>query len=63
MRRKSKDIPKNKRRLVVSASYQPKELREARRVKAYLDQTGKIINKYIKDLIRQDLDAKGFMMD
>lgn len=63
MRRKSENMPTARRRLTVSANYQPRELREARRIKAYLDQSGKIISRYIKDLIQRDLDEKGFMMD
>ena len=33
------------------------------RIKAYLEQNGLIANKYLKELIKADLDGKGFMMD
>lgn len=36
---------------------------DGERVKAYLEQTGQSANAYIKNLIKADLDAKGFSVD
>ena len=36
---------------------------EGQRVKAYLEQSGKSANSYIKELIKNDLDSKGFTID
>ncbi len=40
--------------------YSLSELQDGERVKAYLEQTGQSANSYIKQLIKADLDAKGF---
>jgi hypothetical protein len=36
---------------------------DGERVKAYLEKTGQSANSYIKQLIKADLDAKGFNVD
>lgn len=36
------------------------DAKEGERIKAYLEQTGQSANSYIKDLIKKDLDNKGF---
>lgn len=46
-----------------SVKYALSEQNESNRVKAYLAQTGQSANSYIKGLIKQDLDSKGFMLD
>lgn len=45
-----------------SVKYALSEQNESNRVKAYLVQTGQSANAYIKQLIKQDLDNKGFMI-
>lgn len=44
----------------LSVSYKRQERNEGLRVKAYLEQTGQSANSYIKELIKNDLDSKGF---
>lgn len=44
-----------------AVNYRPTDIKEGQRVKAYLDQTGQSANAYIKKLIKNDLDQKGFM--
>ena len=36
---------------------------EGKRLKAYLEQSGQSANSYIKELIKKDLDDKGFMLE
>lgn len=36
---------------------------EGKRLKSYLEQTGQSANAYIKQIIKHDLDEKGFMID
>ena len=43
--------------------YSLSEAQDGERVKAYLEQTGQSANSYIKQLIKADLDAKGFSVD
>ena len=53
----------NQKTITIAASYKPgTDLKEGKRVKAYLDQTGQSANSYIKALIRADLDSKGFII-
>lgn len=47
----------------LSVNYRPTDIKEGRRVKAYLEQTGQSANAYIKRLIKDDLDRKGFTID
>ena len=50
----------NEKTITVSASYKPgTDILEGVRLKAYLTQTGKSANSYIKGLIKADLDSKG----
>lgn len=42
-----------------SIAYKKSDIAEGKRLKAYLDGTGKSANSYIKALIKADLDAKG----
>lgn len=39
------------------------DTKEGKRVKAYLEHTGKSANAYIKELIKNDLDSKGFTIN
>lgn len=45
--------------LQVTVKYTPTDIKEGKRVKEYLAQTGQSANSYIKSLIKQDLDSKG----
>lgn len=42
--------------------YIENENRENERLKTYLEKTGQSANSYIKNLIKSDLDKKGFMV-
>ena len=47
-----------------AVNYRPgTDIQDGQRIKAYLEQTGQSANSYIKDLIKRDLDSKGFMVD
>lgn len=46
----------NKKSLTFAICYRPAEIAEGLRLKAYLAQTGKSANAYIKRLIEEDLD-------
>lgn len=48
--------------ITIAASY-CNDWDEGLRIKAYLERSGLIANRYLKDLIKADLDSKGFMMD
>lgn len=51
----------NEKTITIAASYKPgTDLLEGKRVKAYILQSGKTTNSYIKELIKNDLDNKGF---
>lgn len=52
----------NANSIYFSLKYTPQEQKEGQRVKAYLEQTGQSANSYIKSLIKEDLDSKGFMI-
>lgn len=52
----------NKKCVRLAIKYTPNELKESNRVKKYLAQTGQSANSYIKRLIKDDLDSKGFML-
>lgn len=43
--------------------YSAVDAQEGKRLKAYLEQTGQSANAYIKRLIKDDLDSKGFTID
>lgn len=47
----------------LSVNYRPTDIIEGQRIKAYLEQTGQSANAYIKRLIKDDLDRKGFTID
>lgn len=47
----------------LSVNYRPTDIIEGQRIKAYLEQTGQSANAYIKRLIKDDLDSKGFTID
>lgn len=54
----------NEKTITIGASYKPgTDIQEGQRVKAYLKQTGQSANSYIKGLIKDDLDGKGFYVD
>lgn len=53
----------NANSIYFSVKYTPQEQAEGQRVKAYINQTGQSANSYIKNLIKRDLDDKGFMID
>ena len=46
----------NKKSLTFAICYRPNDIAEGLRLKAYLAQTGKSANAYIKELIQDDLD-------
>ncbi len=53
----------NEKTITIAASYKPgTDIKEGQRIKAYLEQTGKTANSYIKELIKKDLDNKGFVL-
>lgn len=51
----------NKDSINLSVSYKRLERDEGLRIKAYLAQSGQSANSYIKELIKADLDKKGFI--
>lgn len=54
----------NTKSIILSCSYRPgTDIQEGERVRAYLSATDQSANAYIKNLIKDDLDKKGFMMD
>ena len=54
----------NEKTITIAASYKPgTDLSEGERVKAYLSQSGKTANSYIKELIKNDLDNKGYLFE
>lgn len=54
----------NTKSIILSCSYRPgTDIQEGERVKAYLAATGQNANAYIKRLIKDDLDKKGFNDD
>jgi len=50
----------NQKSIQLAVNYRPTDIQDGERVKAYLEQTGQSANSYIKQLIKADLDAKGF---
>lgn len=46
-----------------TVSYKRLEQKEGLRVKAYLEQSNQNANRYIKELIKSDLDSKKFMLN
>lgn len=52
----------DKKIIQFKTKYNLSELQDGERVKAYLKQTGQSANSYIKNLIKADLDSKGFMI-
>ena len=53
----------NAKSINLAVSYKPPERAEGERIKAYLEQTGQSANSYLKELIKKDLDNKGFMLE
>ena len=54
----------NQKTVTIAASYKPgTDINEGKRIKAYLAQTGQSANSYIKELIKADLDSKGFVLN
>lgn len=53
----------NENSIFYHIKYTPKENIEGERLKEYLKQSGKTANSYIKELIKNDLDSKGFMIN
>lgn len=49
----------NEKRIPFSIGYTPVDIEEGKRLKAYLKETEKSANSYIKGLIKADLDSKG----
>lgn len=49
----------NTKTITFVCSYKPTDIKEGKRLKAYLATTGQSANSYIKGLIRADLDSKG----
>lgn len=50
----------NQKSIQLAVNYRPTDIQDGERIKAYLQQTGQSANSYIKNLIKADLDAKGF---
>lgn len=46
-----------------AVKYSAVDANQGNTLKAYLEQTGQSANSYIKQLIKADLDAKGFNVD
>lgn len=54
----------NEKTITIAASYKPgTDLKEGERIKAYLASVRQSANSYIKELIKADLDSKGFMIE
>lgn len=53
----------NKDSINLAVSYKRLERKDGERIKAYLEQTGQSANSYIKELIKRDLDNKGFILE
>lgn len=53
----------NKKGLQFSVNYRQTDIKEGKRLKEYLTQSGQSANSYIKGLIKNDLDEKGFVYD
>ena len=50
----------NEKTITIAASFKPgTDITEGKRLKMYLQQTGKSANSYIKELVKRDLDEKG----
>lgn len=49
----------NSKSIQLAVNYRPTDIKEGKRVKIYLEQTGQSANSYIKELIKKDLDKKG----
>lgn len=50
-----------KKSIQFAISYRPTDIIEGKRLKQYLEETGQSANRYIKDLIKKDLDSKGIL--
>ena len=49
----------NEKSIGFAISYRPTDIQDGKRLKAYLADTGKSANAYIKELIKKDMDNKG----
>lgn len=49
----------NAKRINFSVSFTTADIEEGKRLKEYLEMTGKSGNGYLKELIKRDLDEKG----
>ena len=49
--------------LTFAIAYKATDIKDGERLKAYLNQTGYKANSYIKELIKADLDKKGFIYE
>ena len=49
----------NEKSQVFTVCYRPTDIKEAKRLKAYLNSTNQSANSYIKSLVKTDLDKKG----
>ena len=53
----------NNKSIQLSVCYRPSEIDEGKRIKSYLDEHNLSANAYIKDLIKKNLDSKGYYID
>lgn len=53
----------NQKCLQYKVQYRLKDIGEGERLKEYLQKSGQSANSYIKELIKNDLNSKGFMID
>lgn len=49
----------NAKRINFSVSFTTADIEDGKRLKAYLELTGQSGNRYLKELIKKDLDARG----
>ena len=49
--------------LTFAIAYKKQDIEQGQRLKKYLTSTGESANSYIKKLIKDDLDRKGFTID
>lgn len=58
----NKDAQKkySEKTLTFAIKYYPTDIEYGQKLKEYLSDTGQSANSYLKDLIKKDLDSKGF---
>lgn len=61
----NKDAQKryNEKTLTFAVKYYPTDIVEGKRLKKYLEESGESANGYIKDLIKNDMDSKGILLE